>query len=336
LGSYFLGALLAASLEQKPDVVIAETDPPLLGALCAFLKSCWRCRFVYNVRDLYPDIAVANGGLKNRVLLKLLEVSNRWAYRSADLIVVLGEDMAARVIAKGVPAKKVTVVSDWVDCRQIRPIEREGALAGSDGAFTVMYAGNLGLSQQLDTVVEAAAVLREDRRITFLLVGEGARKKHLQDQVRKLGLRNVRIMPYVPKDQLSESLGAADLHLIPLMPGTTGCMVPSKIYGILAAGRPFIAMMEPFAEAARIALDYHIGFVSEPGNSDELANTLRYAADHPHELREMGRRARQLAEARFDRPVVTERFARLLERFDNGPRTQIDPAPPTQRAVSRA
>jgi colanic acid biosynthesis glycosyl transferase WcaI len=292
------------------------------------LKQLWGCRLLYNVRDLYPDIAKATGGVKSRALLKLLEVSNSLAYARADLIVVLGQDMARRVISKGVPREKVKVVPDWVDTHQIRPLETNCFRAEFSDKFLVMYSGNLGLSQQLESVLAAARRLHDDRQILFLLIGEGARKKWLQDQTVRMGLSNVRFLPYQPKENLSESLSAADLHLVPMMRGAAGCMVPSKIYGVMAAGRPFVAMMEEHAEVARFASEFRIGFVISPDDSEALACTIRDAAANQKRLAAMGMRARRLAEQQFDRRVVTARFAETLMSLYNSNHTYTPTASP--------
>ena len=313
LGTYFILAALAALRLEAPDILIAETDPPVLGALGAMLKRRWGCRFIYNIRDLYPDIAIVNGGVKNRLLLRLLAYTNELANEAADRIAVLGEDMRQRIADKGVPAERIVVTPDWVDCDHIRPLATNPFRAEFGDRFVVMYSGNLGLSQQLDTVLRAADRLREDQRILFVLIGEGARKKWLMDFASRLTLPNVVFMPYRPKERLAESLSAADLHLIPLAPGTGGCMVPSKIYGILAAGRPFVAMMEASAEIARLAREHKIGFICVPGDEASLVETLLQAIDRPAELKRMGARARALAVERFDRKVATRRFAQVLD-----------------------
>jgi colanic acid biosynthesis glycosyl transferase WcaI len=312
LGTYFVLAAFAAFSTSKPDIVIAATDPPLLGALGVLLSKWWRCSFVYNVRDLYPDVAEANGGIKSKFLLGLLKWANDFAYAGADTVIVLGEDMRRLVISKGVPAEKVKVVPNFVDCAKVHPIEPNPLRSQFPGKFVVMYSGNLGLSQQLETVLDAASRLRDDQ-ILFLLVGEGARKKWLQQRAEALGLRNVEFRPYQPKDRLAESLSAADIHLIPLLKAATGAIVPSKIYGILAAGRPYVAMMDEAAEAARLVREYSIGFVVPPGDAQALADTIRHAADQPEDLISKGQRARRLAQEQFDRDIITRKYSEVLE-----------------------
>jgi glycosyltransferase involved in cell wall biosynthesis len=312
LGTYYLLAAIVAYRLPRPDVIVAETDPPLLGALAAMLKRRWECRLVYNVRDLYPDIAEVTGGVRSPFLLDLLRRGNDYAYERADLIVTLGHDMARRIVDKGVPPDKVVVVPDWVDCGRIRPLDGNPFRRSFGDKFVVMYSGNIGLSQQLEAVLEAADRLRDDDRILFAMIGEGARKSWLQERAHAMGLKNVTFLPYQPLENLGESLSAADLHLIPLAPGAAGCLVPSKIYGILAAGRPFIAMMEENAEIAQIARDAKVGFVVRPGNVEALIDAIREAIDSPEHLKQMGARARRLAEVRFDRVKVTSMFGSML------------------------
>jgi glycosyltransferase involved in cell wall biosynthesis len=312
LGTYYLLAAIVAYRLPRPDVIVAETDPPLLGALAAMLKRRWECRLVYNVRDLYPDIAEVTGGVRSPFLLDLLRRGNDYAYERADLIVTLGHDMARRIVDKGVPPDKVVVVPDWVDCGRIRPLDGNPFRHSFGDKFVVMYSGNIGLSQQLEAVLEAADRLRDDDRILFAMIGEGARKSWLQERAQAMGLKNVTFLPYQPLENLGESLSAADLHLIPLAPGAAGCLVPSKIYGILAAGRPFIAMMEENAEIAQIARDAKVGFVVRPGNVEALIDAIREAIDSPEHLKQMGARARRLAEVRFDRVKVTSMFGSML------------------------
>jgi colanic acid biosynthesis glycosyl transferase WcaI len=312
LGSYYALAAAAALRSARPDVVIAETDPPLLGLLGTLLQARWRCRFLYYCQDIYPDIAEVTGGIRSRPLLALLARANRLAYQRADLIVVLGEDMRRRLMSKGVPPGRIVVLPNWVDCSVIRPLSQNGFRSQFGNKFVVMYSGNLGLSQQLESVMEAARQLRDNGRVVFAFIGEGARKPWLEQRAHRDGLGNVCFLPYQPKQALAESLGAADLHLVPLQAGLAGCMVPSKVYGILAAGRPYVAMMDHDADVAMLARESRLGFVCPPGDAAALARVISEAVANPDELRAMGLRARAVAERCFDRPLLTRRFGQLV------------------------
>jgi colanic acid biosynthesis glycosyl transferase WcaI len=311
LAVYFALATLAA-LHERPDVIVAETDPPLLGSLAAIIARIHRCRFVYYCQDLFPDIAEATGGLKSQFLLSILSRANAFAYRRANAIVVLANDMADRLRRKGVPDERIVIAPNWIDCEKVRP-ENSQMTFREFSHFVVMYAGNLGLSQSLDTVLETAHLMRDDARVKFVLVGDGARRRWLQEQAQSRRLSNVEFIAHQAPLAMSEVLAGANLHLIPLVAGAAGCLVPSKVYGILAAGRPFVAMMEDDAEVARLAADFKVGFVIPPSDAARLSGAISEALENPARLLPMGRRARLLAENRFDRRDVTRRIAQLLE-----------------------
>lgn len=313
LGIYWILASVAA-LRECTDVVIGETDPPLLGMLGAIVKRLKGCRFIYYCQDLYPDIAEATRGLKSRPLLAFLRWCNKFAFRRADAIVVLGADMAERLQRKGVPAVRMVVIPNWIDCRKVKPqppsLDRG---TGNPQDFVVMYAGNFGWSQNLESVLETARLMRDDHRIKFVLVGDGCRKRLLERKVSLLGLHNVEFIDHHSPSAMSEVLAKGHLHLVPLTAGAAGCLVPSKVYGILAAGKPFVAMMESDAEVARLASEFEVGFVVPPGDAGALARTISESMRDRKLLEEMGHRARVLAEQVYDRRLVTQRFAEFLE-----------------------
>ncbi len=315
LSSYLALAAWAAFHHERPDVIIAETDPPLLGALGALLKSWHHCRLVYYLQDLYPEVGLATGRLKPGPLTMFLRWVTQFGLRHADRVVVLGEDMRERVVRRGIDPKKIVIVPNWVDTRHVRPLSAVSPLRQAwqlDGRFVVMYSGNLGLSQGLEQVLHAAQELSEEP-VSFVFVGEGAAKAGLQARTVALALGNVLFLPYQPKDQLSESLGAADLHLIPLRRGLAGCIVPSKLYGILAAGKPYLAAVDADSEVARVTRIGGTGLLIEPESAVQLVEALRWCLAHRPELAAMGARGRCVAEQQFDRRVATARFAAVIE-----------------------
>jgi colanic acid biosynthesis glycosyl transferase WcaI len=317
--------LLAAvtALREPTDVIIAETDPPVLGRLGAALKRRSGCRLIYYCQDLYPDIGEATGGLKFGPLRDWLARGNARAYRDADATVVLASDMAGRLQRKGVPAARIAIIPNWIDCRKVQPqVGSRAADIGMPGQFVVMYAGNLGWSQNLEAVVETARLMHDDPRVKFVLVGDGARKRALEQEARRNVRLNVEFVERRPPAAMSEVLAAGDLHLIPLAAGAAGSVVPSKVYWTLAAGKPFVAIMEPDAEVARLALAHKVGFVVAPGDAAALARTIAESMRHPKLLADMGRRARVLAETEYDRPLITRRFAALIETL--GSRSRLE------------
>jgi colanic acid biosynthesis glycosyl transferase WcaI len=313
-GTYLLSSVAGALSVARPDVVVALTDPPLVGLIGALTAAVRRRPFVLVMQDIFPDVAVRVGKLSNPAVISVLRATSRLLFRRADRVVSIGRDMDRRLIELGVPSRKIQTIHDWSDGSLVRPLGGPSALRKERGwsdRFVVMHSGNVGFSQSLDTLVDAAALLRDQEEIIIAIVGDGAARAGLERRVREQKLENVAFLPYQAKSSLSESLGAADLHYVGLKRGLAGFIVPSKVYGILAAGKPFIAAAEADAEPARIARELECGLVVEPDDAQALAEAILRIRKEP--LGQMGRRGRAVFEERFDRPVATDAYRRLLE-----------------------
>jgi colanic acid biosynthesis glycosyl transferase WcaI len=318
--SYLLLAFWAALRVRRPDVIVVETDPPLLGVAGALLKRWHRCRMLFYLQDLFPEVGLILGKLKPGLLATILRRATQIGLNSAERIVVLGEDMRRRVLQRGIDPAKVRIVPNWADTSAVRPPAGENPMKAAWGVqdrFVVMYSGNLGLSQGLDHVLTAASMLR-DRPVLFLFVGEGAAKNRLIARVAEEKLENVRFLPYQPKERLGESLTAADVHLIPLQRGLAGYIVPSKLYGILAAGKPYIAAVDEESEVATITAQGQTGVRIEPDSPTELAASVRWCLENRSALAEMGLRGRDLAVKYFDRKNSSSLFADALAALATG------------------
>jgi glycosyltransferase involved in cell wall biosynthesis len=313
--TYLAGATVTALCVSRPAAVVVETDPFLLPIIGRWLQWRHRCRLIIYLQDIYPDVAIALGKVRDGWFTRALR---RWLfsiYRRADQVIVLGEDMRSVLTAAGIPDDRIAVLPNWADTTQIFPIRQANAFRLREqlaGYFVVMYSGNMGLCQSLDDVLEAADRIRDRRDIVFVLVGDGASRSRLEQIAREKRLENVRFLPYQPHSELAHSLSAADLHLVPLDARVTGCLVPSKLYGVLAAGVPSLVIADEHCEASRVVERSNTGKVVTPGHPEQLAETIAWCADHRPELLEMGSRARRLAEGEFDRKTATGRFAGLL------------------------
>ena len=325
--TFLCGAFWAALIAKRPDLVVVETDPPLLCLIGWYLKRVRGAKLIVYLQDIHPDIGVALGKIADRGLVRLLRRLMLRSYRSADQVLVLSRDMRQRMIQWGLEPSRIVCFPNWVDTTQVRPIKRGNPFRAEHnlepGDFVVMYSGNLGLCQRLEDVVTAADHLRDQRHIVFLLVGEGSLKAQLKDQVLRLGVPNVRFLPYRPKAQLAESLSAADLHLVPLDPRVAACLMPSKLYGALASGTPILAVAPHDCELAELTHDHKLGVVVPPGDPQSLAKAIASMAKLPDDCQQMGARARRLAEAEYDRQAVAPRFLAViadvlgLECFEN-------------------
>jgi colanic acid biosynthesis glycosyl transferase WcaI len=313
--SFLLSAFWAALWLKCPDLVVVETDPPLLCLIGWYMQRMRGAKLVVYLQDIHPDIAVALGKIRNGLLVRGLRGLMFRTYRRADRVIVLSRDMQQRLVDSGVEPRRVVCIRNWVDTAEVRPIKCDNPFRkqhGLDDRFIVMYSGNLGLCQRLEDIVAAAGFLRDRADILFLLVGSGAFERELKEQVRALGLSNVRFLPYEPKATLAESLSAANLHLVPLDPRVASCLMPSKFYGVLASGTPLVAIAPEECELAELTREHAIGVVAAPGEPEALADVVRNLADEAWDLAEMGRRARQLAESQYDRKRSTDSFGKML------------------------
>ena len=313
--SYMTTSCIRAMFVRRPDVVIVETDPPLLCFLGVLLRWRFRSKLIMYLQDVYPDVALKLGKLRNGVPYRILRRLMHSAYRRADRIVVLSEDMRDMLLAIGVLPERISIIPNWVDTHLVHPVKKHNAFRekyelGND--FVVMYSGNLGMSQRLEHFLEAARLLQQEKKIRFLLVGDGATKAELVAQATQQGLQNVTFLDYQPKSELAISLSAADLHFVVLDPTIAGCLMPSKIYGILASGTPMLASTIDHCELARLVREGDVGYVVAFGDPEAIAERIHWSATHRDELAEMGERARQLAVEQYDRSYITRTFGELL------------------------
>jgi colanic acid biosynthesis glycosyl transferase WcaI len=315
LVTYLGAAFLVALRQPRPSIVVVETDPPLLALLGKFLKHWHRCRLLVYLQDIYPDVAVALGRLPPGGVSHWLRAVLFGAYRGADRVVVLSRDMRTLLANARVPADRIACIPNWADTRRLIPIKRENdfrARHGLNDAFVVMYSGNIGLSQRLELLIDAAAELAERRDIVFLLIGAGASKPALQERVVRRGLRNVRLFDYQPPGRLATSLSAADLHVVPLDARLVHCLMPSKLYAVLACGTAVLAIAPPSSELGQIVRNQRAGLVVAPGDVAAIRDAIAWCADHRDEMRRMGEAGRAYAVAHCDRRRMTQRFSVLL------------------------
>lgn len=313
--SYLVMAWCDTLWIRRPDVVVVETDPFVLAFLGAWLKFRYRSKLIVYLQDVYPDVAVALGKLRDGLIVRALRAALVAVYRRADRVVVLSKDMKMLLCDRGVDSQRIVCIPNWADTAELVPQKTQNRFRQREllnGHFVVMYSGNMGLTQRLDKVLEAAEGFRTRDDVVFLFVGDGVSKNDLERRARERRLPNVRFLPYQAKSELSHSLSAADLHLLPLNAPLASCLMPSKLYGILASGTAVLTDAPPESEIRQLVESERVGLTVPPGDANALADGIRWGLEHRHELEQMGFRARRLAEARFDRKQCTGRFGALL------------------------
>jgi len=316
--SYFVGCFFWIFFLKDIDCIIAETDPPLLASVAYIHSRLRHCPFIYYSQDIWPEVGLINKGLTNPLITRLLKAINNFLYKKAALIIVPGRDMKIKIEKKiTIHQGSVKIVENWIDPQLIYPIKRENNIFLKRillrNKFIVVYSGNIGLSQDLENVILVANDLKTFEDIFFLVIGEGASKEKLIKLASYFKLKNLKFLPYQAKKYLAFSLSAADIHLITLKKGMKGVIIPSKVYGIMAAGRPFIAAVDKGSEIDLIVKEFQCGLVIEPSNKEELKKAVRWAFDHRSQLEKMGQRGREAIEKHFSKKICTQKFKRILE-----------------------
>ncbi len=303
---------------RRGDSVLVVTNPPFLPFAIAAAARARGARPALIVHDVYPEVLTAAGLASERSLLtRAAGALTRALYRGVDRIVVLGRDMHALTLAKvGDDAAKVVTIPNWADLHEVRPSPADGARMlsahGLAGKFVVQYAGNMGRTHDLESLVEAARALAGDERFHFLLLGGGAKARVVTDGVARFGLRNVTLAGQRPRSEQQTFLNACDVAVITFMPGLAGVSVPSRMYNVMAAGKPIVAMADADSELARVVSENEVGWVVPPNDWRGLVAALREAAADPARVAAMGRRARAVVESRYSLAHAVESYRALV------------------------
>jgi colanic acid biosynthesis glycosyl transferase WcaI len=308
--SFYPFALLRAFSLPRQDLIVSLTTPPLISLIGSIVKAVRGSNHVIWEMDLYPDVAVElnyikSGGLIHRITGSVADFSRR----HCDAIIALGDCMKRRLISRGIDARKIVVADNWADSKTIRPYPR---LHHQD-QLVLLYSGNLGLAHDLDTITGAILRLREDRRFRFVFVGGGSRRSQLADLVKAHGLDAVKLLPYAPREDLGRSLSAGDIGLVTQLDASCGTVVPSKVYGILASGRPLLFIGPEDSTPARIVERFNCGWSVRCGDVDALTELLHRLVEAPAEVEQAGQRARLALLQNFDLPIGVDRIIRTLE-----------------------
>ena len=293
-------------LAAPGDVVVAKTDPPLLSCVAAPIARAKRLVLVNWLQDLYPEVAIALGVTALRPAAPLLRAARDASLRASADNVAIGETMARRLIAAGVAAARVSVIPNWSDDDVVRPIARDAnplrAAWGLEDKFVLGYSGNLGRAHEYETLLAAAALLRRETGLVFLFVGGGRLIEDLRRDVERRGLvERFRFRPYQPAETLAQSLSLPDAHWISLRPELEGLIVPSKFYGVAAAGRPVITVSAPDGEIGALVERHDCGVCVPPGDGAGLAAAIHALMRNPERTAAMGANARTTLESRFAR-----------------------------------
>jgi colanic acid biosynthesis glycosyl transferase WcaI len=323
LGFHATSTLAGVFSQFKPDLILTPS-PPLTIGVSAWLLGLWHnCPFIYNVQEIYPDVAVNLGVLRSSFAIKFLQELERFIYSKARILAIISESMANQIRAKNVAEDKVRVIPNFVDINDFRPLPKVNNFSlryGLHDKFVVSYAGNMGKPQGLNTLLEAAYLLKQETGIHFLLMGDGSERVSLIENAQRFQLTNITVLPYQPYSIMAEAYAAADASFVSQAAGTSSDGIPSKVYRIMACARPVIACTDVGSDLARLVAKADGGVVVPSGSAQALSNAIQQAFLQREAWLEKGSKARTFVLQNYSRSTICTRYHELimeLRRKDN-------------------
>jgi len=320
-GFHQVSMVAGMTVVPRPDVILAPSPPLTIGVCAWILGKYHRAPFIYNVQEIYPDIAVRLGALRNQWMIRTLQGLETFVYRKAARITVIAPRMHQRLLEKGVPPDKLEVIPNFVDIGDLSPQPKDNGFSRRHGIhdkFTVSYAGNIGPAQGLESFIEAAIQLRGEPGIHFMMMGDGILREPLKKRVDQLGLSNFTFLPQQPYSMMAQIYAASDVCLVP-QAVETGCdAVPSKVYRIMACARPVLATTDPESDLAHLVVEAGCGVTVSPKTPSDLADVILKACRDQARWREMGLAGRTHVVKHYSRRAVTGRYHDLIQRVIDG------------------
>lgn len=335
---YLMSASALWRMARRGDLVIAKTDPPMLSLVARPIGRMRGAYLINWLQDIFPEVARALGvgnSSFGRLMFPILEKLRDRSLQAANRNVVLGHRMAGRVSAFGVADRQIQIIANWADGKLIWPVDcdanplRQAWIEPQ--RFVVAYSGNLGRAHDIATILDAVAATENaakktrndcpsndtaDRAILWLFIGGGAQYQLLATEAKLRNVKSIVFKPYQPRERLAESLSCADVHLVSLRPELEGLIVPSKFYGIAAAGRPTVFVGSSDGEIARLLKLHACGIIVEQGDGAALARAILSLERDPLRCREMGANARRVFEAEFDKTIAVARWQSLIQALE--------------------
>lgn len=323
--TYFILALYAALITKRTDVVFSISQPPILGGILGVITKYFkRNRFVYCIEDFNPEQIEAIKYFSNKIMIGVARFLDNKSCDYADKVIILGRDMQETLIKrnKNADIKKSVIINNWINEKKIYPIDKSNPHITSfleqhhlSGKYIIMYSGNMGLFYDLENLIKVFAVFKDNDSIRFVFIGDGAKKAELVEYVKENNISNIVFLPYQPKETLIYSLNAADLHIVTNAKGIKGISVPSKVYGVMAVGRPVLGILENGSEAQMIIKESGCGVVVEPTMYDAVKSTLDQILNDKNGFRNKGANGRMYLEKHLSMIDSIKKYAEIFNQI---------------------
>ena len=315
LGFHATSTLAGVFSQFKPDLILAPSPPLTIGVSAWLLGLRHNCPFIYNVQEIYPDVAVDLDVLRNSFAIRCLQKLERFVYSKARVIAVISEGMAKRIREKNVAEEKIRIIPNFVDTNDFRPLPKVNNFSlrfDLHDKFVVSYAGNMGKPQGINTLLDAAYLLKQETRIHILLMGDGSERASLIKHAQRLQLPNITILPYQPYSMMAEAYAASDASFVSQAAGTSSDGIPSKVYRIMACARPVIACTDVDSDLARLVAKADGGVVVPSGSPRALSSAIQQAFLQRKEWLEKGSKARTFVLRNYSRSTICTRYHELI------------------------
>ena len=320
--SYFFGAVGATLKSEKQDYIFTISQPPILGGILGVIGKWFKGgKLIYNIQDFNPEQTMAVGYSKNKFILNAAMAVDKFSCRQADKVIVVGRDMQEtlrnRFNNKNVPNN--VFINNWIDEKEIYPLPEDNEKVVSfkkrydlENKTVIMYSGNIGLYYDLENLIEVIGRFKDREDVVFAFVGDGTKKNDIEAYALKNDLKNVKFIPYQNKEDLIYSLNAGDVHWVVNAKGIKGVSVPSKLYGVMAAGKTVFGVLEEGSEARLIIEDCNCGVCLEPGECDSIYQELKIVIDNIDEYKQLGMNGKEYVDEYIKKDVAIEKYLREI------------------------
>lgn len=325
--AYFFNSLIATFKLEKHDYIFTISQPPILGGVLGVLgKWIKGGKLIYNIQDFNPEQTMAIGYTKNKLLLNTAMMMDKFSCKQSNEVIVVGRDMQEtlrnRFNNKKVPEN--TFINNWIDEKEIYPLNENHPKIidfkekyNLNDKFIIMYSGNIGLYYDLENIIKVIGKFNEREDVIFAFVGDGTVKKEIEDYATENKLSNVTFIPYQDKADLVYSLNSADIHWVVNAKGIKGVSVPSKLYGVMATGKPVLGVLDKGSEARLIVDECNCGVCTEPGNYNEIYNKIEYILNNKEKVKKLGKNGRKYLEKNLTKEVSINKYKNTILSLDS-------------------
>lgn len=325
--AYFFNSLIATSKIEKQDYIYTISQPPILGGVLGVLgKWIKGGKLIYNIQDFNPEQTIAVGYAKNKLLLNTVMAVDKFSCKNSDKVIVVGRDMQEtlknRFNNKKVPSN--VFINNWINEKEIYPLDQNHPKIVAfkekynlKDKFIIMYSGNIGLYYDLENIIKVIGEFKDREDVVFAFIGDGTVKSKIEEYVTNNNLNNVTFIPYQDKADLIYSLNAADIHWVVNAKGIKGVSVPSKLYGVMAAGKPVLGVLDEGSEARLIVEECNCGVCIEPGNYKEISRNIEYILNNKELIKSLGQNGRKYLEVNLTKDVSINKYKETILSLDN-------------------